>query len=112
MTLRELKKTATDKLSQGDVNIYALPKNPELTGDVVTDPVLVYGASGNHHKLTGGSWTAIKIKTGQFVLNITKSTSFTHEQHKPPHKLGPGFYLVDRAREKGMFDDMVGPVSD
>jgi hypothetical protein len=110
--IQELKSSCKNKISQGDVNVYRLGKDPELPGKDVKDPVLVYGSGGHHHKITGGKWTGIKIEGGQFILTVVKTVSLTHEQHVPAYNLTPGVYLVDRALEKGMFDDMINPVAD
>ena len=111
MTLQEIKAAAKDKLCQGDVNIYALTGDPGLSGEKVADPVLVYGSGGNHHKLMGTNWKAIKTSSGAFVVEVTKTSQLSHEQHEQI-KLAPGFFLIDRAREKGMFSDMINPVQD
>lgn len=110
---QELKASSKKKLCQGDVNIYALGAAPGLKGEEYKDPVLVYGNSGNHHKLEGDGFSTLRTKEGKFIVTVTgKKVSLTHQQHKPAHKLEPGVYLVDRAREKGVFDDMVNPVAD
>lgn len=113
MTLRELKKQALDKFSQGDVNIYALADDPKIKTTVHESPVLVIGQTGNHHRLTGEGFRIGKNETGQFVVKVEKKgVRLTHEQHVPPIALEPGWYLFDRAIEKGMFDDMLAPVAD
>ena len=113
MNLQEIKASRLDKFSQGDVNIYRLAEKPSLKTKPHSDPVLVVGQSGNHHRLAGSGWTAGVTATGQFVVTVTgKKVSFEHEQHKPAIALKPGEYLFDRAVEKGMFTDMKAPVQD
>lgn len=110
--IREIKKSAVKKLSQGDVNVYLLKSMPEI-GELksVKNPILVKGNTGNNHKLVGGKFS-IQTNGSQFIIKVSRSTELTHEQHKPSFTLKPGIYLVDRAREKGMFNDMVNPVAD
>lgn len=111
--IQDLKESATEKRNQGDVRIYLLPKAPKSKLEIVKDPVLVYGDSGNHHKLVGGSFGIKRDKeSGVAIVTVKKVTKLTHEQHIPPHDLKPGTYLIDRAREKGVFDDMINPVAD
>ena len=113
LNLKELKKTSLDKKCQGDVNLYLLKNKPETEIEKYENPILVTGQGGHHHRLTGTGFSVGKIKTGQFLVEVTgNKVTLSHEEHKPPIKLKPGVYLVDRAREKGVFDDMVAPVSD
>lgn len=112
VNIRELKKSANDKTPQGDVNIYHLNDAPNFPdAKDYTDPVLVYGDGGNHHKLSGGTYRVKKVSDSQFVVLVTKATKLTHEQHGTV-SLGKGVYFIDRAREKGMFSDMINPVAD
>lgn len=111
--IQGLKESATEKRNQGDVRVYRLSKTPKLKLDLVKDPVLVYGDSGNHHKLVGGAFEIRRDKeSGIAIVQVKKATKLSHEQHVPPHELQPGVYLIDRAREKGIFSDMINPVAD
>jgi len=75
--------------------------------------VLVRGSGGNSHALSGKPFTVGKTEAGQFIITVTgEGVLLTHPQHKPPIHLTKGIYLIDRAREKGMFTDMVAPVAD
>lgn len=112
-SLRTLKQSASKKLNQGDVRIYALGGVAIPDGVKSTDPVIVYGASGNHHKLTGTEFVRVDDKeSGATFVRVDKAMSLSHEQHKPPHRLAPGVYLFTRAREKNLLTDLVAPVAD
>jgi hypothetical protein len=110
--LKELKKNSKRKMCQGDVNIYALSTKPAVETKPHDKPTLVIGQSGNHHRLTGKGFS-VGTFDGKFLVEVTGSNvAIAHEQHKPPIKLTKGVYLVDRALEKGVFDDMINPVAD
>lgn len=111
--IQELKSGSIEKRNQGDVRIYRIADKPKADTETVKDPVLVYGDSGNHHKLEGGEFEIERDKeSGVSLVLVKKAAELTHQQHKPPHVLEPGVYLIDRAREKGVFDDLVNPVQD
>lgn len=113
MTLSEIKASAIDKKSQGDVNIYLLNHHPDLKTEKHENPILVTGQTGHHHRLVGDGFTMGKTPEGQFLVEVTgNKVQFAHEEHKPPIPLKAGIYLFDRAREKEMFGDMVGPIQD
>ena len=110
---KELKKMATDKISQGDVNYYKLPKAPEVETTAFKGRVVVVGASGNHHSVVGTGVSIRKVDEVRFIVNVTGSNvRITHPQHTPAIKLKKGVYLVDRVLEKGMFSDLIAPVVD
>lgn len=111
--MREIKKSALAKYNQGDVRIYKINNIPTTHQPMtlVKDPVLVYGNSGNHHKVVGDVQIFKDTKDNMF-LSVLSNSQLTHEQHVPPIDLSPGAYLVCRAREKGVLDDMVRPVED
>ena len=111
--IKDLKKSAISKFSQGDVNVYVLKEKPTLTTTKYLDNILVEGSGGNKHKLVGRNFTVGKTNGGQFIIEVTgKGVSLAHAQHKPPIQLPVGYLLVDRAVEKGMFNDMIAPVAD
>ena len=113
MELKNMKLEAIEKFSQGDVNIYLLQSIPSIKTEAHESPTIVIGQSGNHHKLIGEGFEIGKIETGQFIVKVSgKKVALAHAQHKPPIKLKPGVYLMDRALEKGMFSDMIAPVVD
>ena len=112
MNLEAMKAEALDKVSQGDVNLYRLPLRITEPLMESKDPVLVYGDTGNHHKLVGGKFTIGEHATGVKFVDVAEDSEITHQQHQPPIALPKGFYLVDRAREVGVLDDLVGPVAD
>ncbi len=112
-TIQNLKDTCVDKLSQGDLNIYRLKERPNLETDPHRTAALVTGDQGHTHSVIAKAIGRIKGKD-QFVVEVGKDgAEFSHDgKHQPAFHLEEGFYFVDRAREKGMLNDMVAPVSD
>jgi hypothetical protein len=116
---QDLKASAVAKFQQGDVKFYQIKKIPVPGNrlDDYKDPVLVYGATGHHHKATGtqeNAFKAFKEKDTQgdlYFLEVESPIRITHEEHQDV-QLPVGTYFVDRVVEKGMFDDMINPVAD
>ena len=111
--IQDIKENCEFKLSQGDVNIYRLKTRPNLETKPFKGSILVTGDGGHTHAAVGAKAIG-QTPEGQWVLEIgKKGAGFEHNgKHQPAFELEEGFYLVDRAREKGMLNDMVAPVAD
>ena len=111
--IQNLKDTCVSKLSQGDVNIYRLKSRPNLETEPFKGQVLVTGDGGHTHSAIGAKAIGI-TEDGQFVVEAgSDGVEFTHNgKHQPPFVCEEGWYLIDRAREVGMLNDMIAPVAD
>lgn len=112
--IQDLKHSCLKKLSQGDVNIYKLKAHPNLETVQQESQILVTGDGGHTHSVIGAKFIGKILNGGQFIIEAeSNGVEFIHNgKHQPPFKESKGFYLIDRAREKGMLNDMVNPVSD
>lgn len=74
------------------------------------ETVLHYGATGHHHKLTGGAFGIYELD-GKRFLDVEEPTSLGHEEHKP-FMLPKGKYELRFVMEKDHLKDLVRPVVD
>jgi len=95
-------------LQQGDLIFWEIDKLPE-GNKKQDDDVIHYGATGNHHKMTGRF--SIHEKDGIKYMMTAKGAKLKHEEHKPII-FPAGVFKLEFVQEKDHFSDLVRAVVD
>lgn len=95
---------------QGDVLLFEINNIPPEAKHLKNETTLHYGATGNHHRLSGGAF-GIYEYDGRKYLEVAEETRLSHEEHKA-FFIAPARYELRIVQEKDHFNDLVRPVVD
>lgn len=95
---------------QGDCLLFGTDKIPAAAKHLKGEKVLHFGATGNHHKLTGTAFGIFQDGDTKYV-DVAETAMLGHEEHKNI-TLDPGKYVLKFVREKDHFNDLVRAVVD
>ena len=95
---------------QGDCLLFETNEIPDSAKHLKDESVLHYGATGNHHKLTGGAFGIYEVD-GRRYLEVLEETKLSHEEHKP-FFVAPAKYELRFVQERDPFSGLVRAVVD